>query len=95
MKQHEIESVFLSLWQRTLNLPSLSELTVELITSWLEQKHLTATSVEETEVGAFEKIKCIILTLDNQKACFPKVSTTGIQIISATLMDEWREVANC
>ncbi len=26
---------------------------------------------------------------------FATMGTTGIQIISATLMDEWREVANC
>ncbi|QIF44823.1 hypothetical protein [Aeromonas veronii] len=76
MEQHKIESVFLSLWRRALNLPSLKELTVDLINSWLEQKHLTATLVEETEVGEFERIKCIVLTLNNQKACFPKMSST-------------------
>ncbi len=34
----------------------------------------------------------IIGFLDNGKC---KHGSSGIQIISATLMDEWREVANC
>ena len=38
--------------------------------------------------GAFNKLSSLSLE-DRQKG------VAGIQIISATLMDEWREVANC
>lgn len=74
MKQHKIESVFLSIWHRALNLPHLNSLTIDLIKSWLEQKHITATSIEESDIGIFKKIKCIVVTIENQKACFPKIS---------------------
>ncbi|WP_158513274.1 hypothetical protein [Aeromonas hydrophila] len=32
---------------------------------------------------------------DNLHLYFYDTGVSGIQIISATLMDEWREVANC
>ena len=65
---------FLAIWRRALNLPSLESLTTELIYFWAKEKKLLIDSLEEKEIGSFTKIKCIILTSNGFKACFPTVS---------------------
>lgn len=74
MEKSKLDSIFLAIWRRALNLPSLNDLTVELIRSWLEERKISYASIQETKVGMFSSIDCIVLDCHTYKACFPKIS---------------------
>jgi hypothetical protein len=73
------DAQFRGLWLHALNQPSLATLTPELVESWARAKGLDVQKVEERDVGAFSSVPCIVLTLTNAKACFPKVPSEGEQ----------------
>ena len=69
---------FLALWRRALNEPNLGALTPALIEGWATERGLRVERVEERAIGAFNPIKCIVLTLsDGTAACFPKIPPMG------------------
>lgn len=73
------DTEFRGLWLRALNQPSLATLTPELVESWARGRGLDVQKAEERDVGAFSSVPCIVLTLPNAKACFPKAPSKGEQ----------------
>src|SRR5271165_215697 len=68
---------FLAIWHRALNQPSLDTLTPELISTWAAAQGFAGVVAEERDVGAFAKTKSIVLTVGDDKGCFPKIPAAG------------------
>jgi hypothetical protein len=68
---------FLAIWHRALNQPSLDTLTPELVSTWAATRGLAGVVAEERDVGAFAKTKSIVLTVGDDKGCFPKIAAAG------------------
>lgn len=77
MPASNIDSHCRAIWNRALNAPELSAVTPELIQEWALDRGLGVGHAEQRDVGAFVRIPAIVLTLQDKKACFPKVPVTG------------------
>ena len=73
----EVSEHFLAIWRCALNEPSLDTLTPELISTWAAARGLAGVVAEERDVGAFAKTKSIVLTIGDDKGCFPKIPAAG------------------
>jgi hypothetical protein len=71
MSKLEHQEQFLGLWRRALQLPSLSDLSVEKVACWCAQRGLAVVSVECRDVGAFQPTRCIVVTTEGGAACLP------------------------
>jgi len=72
-----LNDVFLAIWRRALEQPTLNGLTPDLVRDWARDKGLVVESVEEREIHAFNPIKVIVLAVDGKRACFPTTSAEG------------------
>ena len=77
MSSSDLESKFKGLWLRALNQPSLESITPDLISEWARDKGLVHSTVLTRDVGAFHSTPSIVLEIDGQRACFPKIPVTG------------------
>ncbi|MFQ6334006.1 hypothetical protein [Methylophilus sp. 3sh_L] len=77
MSLSSIEKKFNGIWCRALAHGPLNELTPELIEKWATEKKLTNPVAEVANVGAFHTTPCIVLTLEEGKACFPTIPDSG------------------
>jgi hypothetical protein len=72
-----VQDHFLGIWCRALNQSALDSLTPAVIESWAIARGLRVEHVEERDVGAFGKTRCIVLTVSEGSACFPMIAPTG------------------
>jgi hypothetical protein len=77
MSSFDLESIFKGIWHRALKEPSLEGLAPELIAKWANDKGLTNPLAFARDVGAFHPTPSIVLDVGGQKACFPRIPTTG------------------
>jgi hypothetical protein len=77
MALSKAEEHFLAIWRRALNQPSLETLTPELVSTWAAARGLQGVVAEERDVGAFAKTKTIVLTVGDDRGCFPKTPAAG------------------
>lgn len=77
MSLSSIEKKFNGIWHRARSHGSLSDLTPELIEKWAAEKQLTNPVAEVSKVGAFHTTPCIVLTVEEGKACFPTIPDFG------------------
>lgn len=77
MGQASSRESFLALWRRALQLPTLADLNPTDVREWAEQKGLNVREVVERDVGHFLPTPAIVLTVDGDAACLPKVPATG------------------
>lgn len=73
MTTSNIDMHFQAIWRRAQNQQSLNNITPDLIRCWAAERGLKVEGVDEHNVGAFRGIKCVVLTAEGGKACFPKV----------------------
>jgi hypothetical protein len=71
------KSKFKGIWLRALNERSLADLTPELIAKWASDKGFADPIAIAREVGVFHPTPSIVLEVGGERACFPKVPTTG------------------
>ncbi len=72
-----LEKKFIGIWQRAKKAPSLNSLTPELIEKWARDKLLVNPVAKHANVGAFYPTSCIVLTVEDGKACFPTTPISG------------------
>jgi hypothetical protein len=77
MDQARTRELFLALWRRALQLPILTDLNPTNVREWAEQKGLIVREVVERDVGHFRPTPAIVLKVDGDAACLPKVPATG------------------
>ncbi len=68
------DSHFQGLWRRAQGIPSLVELTPEMLLSWAVERGLKDASAESRPVGLFNPIDGIVLTHGAEKGFFPQIS---------------------
>jgi hypothetical protein len=68
---------FLALWRRALQLPTLTDLNPADVREWAERKGLIVREVLERDVGHFRPTPAIVLKVDGDAACLPKVPAAG------------------
>jgi hypothetical protein len=68
-----IDFHFKAIWRRAQNQPSLDSITPDLIGRWAAERGLKVENVDERNVGVFRGVKCIVLTVEGGKGCFPKI----------------------
>lgn len=71
-----LENHFHGIWRRAGNETSPNALTPELIEKWARDKLLAKPVAKYASVGAFHPTPCIVLTVEDGKACFPTASIT-------------------
>jgi hypothetical protein len=72
-----LEEKFIGIWRRATNETSLNALTPELIEKWASDKQLINPVAKLADVGAFHPTPCIVLTVEDGKACFPTIPISG------------------
>lgn len=72
MNDSRILAQLKAVWCRVKNQQALEEISKEQIKNWAVEKGLRVKSAEEREVGAFRSTPCIVLTLEEGDACFPR-----------------------
>ncbi len=77
MDHKRSREAFLSLWRRALQLPMLTDLNPTNVREWAEQKGLIVREVVERDVGHFRTTPAIVLKVDGDSACLPKVPSAG------------------
>jgi hypothetical protein len=73
----DLKSKFKGIWLRALNERSLGDLTPELIAEWAKDKGLSDPVAITRDAGVFQPTPSIILEAGGERACFPKVPSTG------------------
>ncbi|MBY4769286.1 hypothetical protein [Burkholderia ambifaria] len=71
-----LDKKFGGLWSRAGTLPSLSDLNTETLAGWAKEAGLTVVDVVERNVGMFQAVPAIVLTVEGGTAYFPKISAT-------------------
>ncbi|MGZ8944184.1 MAG: hypothetical protein ACXW1W_02025 [Methylococcaceae bacterium] len=64
---------FLTIWRKALKLPSIDNLSPDLVNQWAAQQGLGVEHIDELDIGAFGKTRSIVLTAKEGRACFPKI----------------------
>jgi hypothetical protein len=77
MDQARNTQSFLALWRRALQLPTLTDLNSTVVREWAEQKGLVVRDVVERDVGHFRPTPAIVLKVDDDVACLPRMPATG------------------
>lgn len=72
-----LEEKFIGIWRRASNETSLNALAPELIEKWASDKLLINPVAKRADVGAFYPTPCIVLTVEDGKACFPTIPISG------------------
>lgn len=77
MSPSDLKIKFKGIWLRALNERSLAGFTPELIANWASDKGLVNPIVITRDVGFFHPTPSIVLEVGGERACFPKIPSTG------------------
>jgi hypothetical protein len=77
MSDEKMNSKFLGLWRRALELPHLSQLSPDLVSTWAGQMNIHVLKVEEKRVGLFRPTPVVALHAKQGAALFPTISATN------------------
>ena len=77
MSPSDLKIKFKGIWLRALNERSLAGFTPELIANWASDKGLVNPIVITRDVGVFHPTPSIVLEVGGERACFPKIPSTG------------------
>lgn len=72
-----LEKKFIGIWRRATLEASLNALTPELVEKWARDKLLVNPVAKHANVGAFYPTPCIVLSVEDGKACFPITPISG------------------
>lgn len=77
MSPSDLKSKFKGIWLRALNQRSLEDVTPELIAKWATDKGLADPVAAMRDLGVFHPTPSIVLEAGGERACFPKIPSTG------------------
>lgn len=72
-----LEKKFSVIWQRANDETTLNALTPEQVVKWARDKQLINPVAKLANIGVFHPTPCIVLTVEDGKACFPTIPISG------------------
>jgi hypothetical protein len=77
MDQARDRQPFLAIWRRALQLPKLKNMNSTIAREWAEQRGMIVRDAVERDVGLFHTTPAVVMRVDGDVACLPKVPATG------------------